>query len=60
MNKIVDLLGTPKKADWPEGYKLAAAKRTNYLMLDYNFPESKGRSLWELIPNASIEMVELL
>lgn len=27
MNKIVELLGTPKKAEWPEGYKLAAAMR---------------------------------
>ena len=29
MNKIVDLLGTPKKSDWPEGHKLAAAMRKN-------------------------------
>ena len=29
MNKIVELLGTPKKADWPEGYKQAASFRIN-------------------------------
>ena len=27
MNKIVEVLGTPKKEDWPEGYKLAATLR---------------------------------
>lgn len=29
LNKIVKLLGTPDKADWPEGYKLAQSKRTH-------------------------------
>jgi len=24
MNKIVEILGTPKKNEWPEGYKLAS------------------------------------
>lgn len=28
LNKIVKILGTPDKADWPEGYKLAQAKGT--------------------------------
>lgn len=26
MNKIVKMLGTPDKNDWPEGYKLAQTK----------------------------------
>ena len=26
LNKIVKILGTPDKAEWPEGYKLAQAK----------------------------------
>lgn len=26
LNKIVKILGTPDKSDWPEGYKLAQAK----------------------------------
>lgn len=31
MNKIVKILGTPDKNDWPEGYKLAQAKsNSNY------------------------------
>jgi serine/threonine protein kinase len=24
LNKVVELLGTPKKDEWPEGYKLAS------------------------------------
>lgn len=24
MNKIVNVLGTPKKGDWPEGFKMAS------------------------------------
>ena len=26
LNKIVKVLGTPEKSDWPEGFKLAQAK----------------------------------
>ena len=42
MNKVVELLGTPKKDDCPEGYKLAS-KCSNYFInimnfIDYNFP----------------------
>jgi hypothetical protein len=32
LNKIVKVLGTPDKADWPEGYKLAQAKGKLTLM----------------------------
>lgn len=38
LNKIVKILGTPKKEDWPEGYKLAQAK-------GYYFSEEKGVNL---------------
>lgn len=60
LNKMVEILGTPKKTDWPEGYKLAGAMSTNLLILGYDFPEAKGKSLFEIIPNASVEAVELL
>jgi len=30
LNKVVELLGTPKKEEWPEGYKLAS-KVSNFL-----------------------------
>ena len=46
MNKIVDVLGTPKKADWPEGFKLASAMSTNLIILGYDFPEAKGKGLF--------------
>lgn len=29
MNKIIKVLGTPSKSDWPEGYKMAQAKSKN-------------------------------
>jgi hypothetical protein len=32
LNKIVKILGTPDKVDWPEGYKMAQAK-------GYYFPD---------------------
>lgn len=32
LNKIVKILGTPDKSDWPEGYKLAQAR-------GYYFPQ---------------------
>ena len=32
LNKIVKILGTPEKSDWPEGYKLAQAR-------GYYFPQ---------------------
>lgn len=28
LNKIVKILGTPEKSDWPEGYKLAQSRST--------------------------------
>lgn len=38
MNKIVKMLGTPDKNDWPEGYKLAQTKSNFNYSLDYYFP----------------------
>jgi hypothetical protein len=38
LNKIVKILGTPEKGDWPEGYKLAQSKGTTFLNLAYYFP----------------------
>jgi len=29
MNKIIKVLGTPSKSDWPEGYKMAQTKSNN-------------------------------
>jgi protein kinase len=54
LNKIVEVLGTPKKSDWPEGYKLADSMSKICDNLGYHFPESKAKGLVELIPKASI------
>ena len=32
MNKIVELLGTPTRNEWPEGYKMASTISTNSLI----------------------------
>jgi hypothetical protein len=39
MNKIVKILGTPDKSDWPEGYKLAQAKGTSFFKVGYFFQD---------------------
>jgi hypothetical protein len=43
LNKIVKILGTPDKNDWPEGYKLAQSK-------GYYFPQEPGVNLADVIP----------
>lgn len=53
LNKIVKILGTPEKSEWPEGYKMAQSK-------GYYFPEEKGVNLAEIIPQASEEAIEML
>lgn len=53
LNKIVKVLGTPDKNDWPEGYKMAQAKSMYWVNLDYYFPMESGVNLAELIPQAS-------
>ncbi len=60
LNKIVKILGTPDKAEWPQGYKLAQAKGILTLNSGYYFAEEKGVNLAELIPDASMEAVDLI
>lgn len=31
LNKIVKILGTPDKTDWPEGFKMAQSKGNKYI-----------------------------
>lgn len=42
LNKIVKVLGTPDKGEWPEGYKMAQAK-------GYYFPTEVGVNLADII-----------
>ncbi|NXJ84554.1 MAK kinase, partial [Trogon melanurus] len=51
--KICQVLGTPKKSDWPEGYHLASA-------MNFRFPQCVPISLKTLIPNASNEAIHLM
>lgn len=60
LDKIVKVLGTPDKNDWPEGYKLAQSRRTSSLKIDYYFSEEKGVSLGSLVPDASMEALDLI
>lgn len=53
LNKIIKVLGTPDKNDWPEGYKMAQSK-------GYYFPDEKGVNLGEIIPQASPEAIDLI
>ncbi|KAJ0067328.1 hypothetical protein NL108_016494, partial [Boleophthalmus pectinirostris] len=51
--KICQVLGTPKKNDWPEGYLLANA-------MNFRWPQCIPSSLKTLIPNASPEAIHLM
>ncbi|XP_063779218.1 serine/threonine-protein kinase MAK isoform X3 [Pseudophryne corroboree] len=51
--KICQVLGTPKKSDWPEGYQLAAS-------MNFRFPQCVPINLKTLIPNASEEALTLM
>uniref|UniRef100_A0A8D0H3W1 non-specific serine/threonine protein kinase n=1 Tax=Sphenodon punctatus TaxID=8508 RepID=A0A8D0H3W1_SPHPU len=51
--KICQVLGTPKKSDWPEGYQLASG-------MNFRFPQCVPISLKTLIPNASSEAIQLM
>jgi MAK-like kinase len=51
--KVIDVIGTPKFNEWPEGYKLINKK-------GIKFPNSNGMLLSNLIPNASNEGISLL
>ncbi|XP_073422817.1 serine/threonine-protein kinase MAK isoform X2 [Dendrobates tinctorius] len=51
--KICQVLGTPKKNDWSEGYQLAAA-------MNFRFPQCIPINLKTLIPNASEEALAIM
>nr|XP_046258910.1 serine/threonine-protein kinase ICK-like [Scatophagus argus]XP_046258911.1 serine/threonine-protein kinase ICK-like [Scatophagus argus]XP_046258912.1 serine/threonine-protein kinase ICK-like [Scatophagus argus] len=51
--KICQVLGTPKKNDWPEGYQLANA-------MNFRWPQCIPSNLKTLIPNASPEAIHLM
>lgn len=53
MNKICSIMGTPTSKEWPEGIKLAAQK-------GYNFPQYSSIGLENVIPNCSIEGLNLI
>ena len=44
MNKIVDLLGTPAKSEWSEGYKMASVIRNTAVSQITTFHNEKGKS----------------
>lgn len=51
--KICQVLGTPKKNDWSEGYQLASA-------MNFRWPQCVPSNLRTLIPNASTEAIHLM
>lgn len=50
---MFSVLGSPTKADWPEGHKLAHG-------MGYKFPEIVATPLNTLLPDASEEVLELM
>ncbi|XP_006811103.1 serine/threonine-protein kinase MAK-like [Saccoglossus kowalevskii] len=51
--KICTIMGTPKKEDWEEGYRLAAA-------MNFKFPQCVTVNLKTIIPNASNEGLTII
>ncbi|XP_076019243.1 serine/threonine-protein kinase ICK-like [Genypterus blacodes] len=51
--KICQVLGTPKKNDWPEGFQLASC-------MNFRWPQCIPSNLKTLIPNASAEAIHLM
>ncbi|XP_027708766.1 serine/threonine-protein kinase ICK isoform X4 [Vombatus ursinus] len=51
--KICQVLGTPKKNDWPEGYQLSTS-------MNFRWPQCIPNNLKTLIPNASSEAIQLM
>ncbi|XP_052776304.1 serine/threonine-protein kinase ICK-like [Mya arenaria] len=51
--KVCTVLGTPKQADWEDGYRLASA-------MNFRWPQCVPQNLKSLIPNASNEAVQLM
>lgn len=53
MQRFCQILGTPEKKDWPEGYKLASK-------INFEFPKCQGKPLMTVLPNASKDCIDLL
>ncbi|KAA0203412.1 hypothetical protein HAZT_HAZT000858 [Hyalella azteca] len=51
--KICQVIGTPEKADWPEGYILAKA-------MNFKFPQFTPMNLSSIVTNASPEALRLM
>ncbi|XP_029496092.1 serine/threonine-protein kinase ICK-like [Oncorhynchus nerka] len=51
--KICQVLGTPKKNDWPEGFQLSLA-------MNFRWPQCVPSNLRSLIPSASTEAIHLM
>ncbi|XP_071500666.1 LOW QUALITY PROTEIN: serine/threonine-protein kinase MAK-like [Diadema antillarum] len=51
--KITTVLGTPKKEDWVEGYRLAS-------QMNFKFPQCVAMPLKTIVPNASNEAIQLM
>ncbi|XP_063298991.1 serine/threonine-protein kinase ICK [Pelobates fuscus] len=51
--KICQVLGTPKKSDWPEGYHLAST-------MTFRWPQFVPNNLKTLVPNSSSEGIQLM
>ncbi|XP_072354689.1 serine/threonine-protein kinase MAK [Scyliorhinus torazame] len=51
--KICQVLGTPKKNNWSEGFQLATA-------MNFRWPQCVPNNLKTLIPNASSEAIQLM
>lgn len=51
--KICTVLGTPDHSVWPEGMNLPRSS-------SFQFFQIPPRNLWELIPNASLEAIDLI
>ncbi|KAM8952546.1 serine/threonine-protein kinase ICK isoform 3-T3 [Pelodytes ibericus] len=51
--KICQVLGTPKKSDWNEGYQLASA-------MNFRWPQCVPNNLKTLVPNASSEGMQVM
>ncbi|XP_053315619.1 serine/threonine-protein kinase ICK [Spea bombifrons] len=51
--KICQVLGTPKKSDWLEGYQLASG-------MNFRWPQCVPNNLKTLVPNASSEGIQVM
>ncbi|KQK12145.1 cyclin-dependent kinase F-3 [Brachypodium distachyon] len=51
--KICSVLGSPDHSVWPEGMNLPRSNRLQFFQIP-------PRNLWELIPNASLEAIDLI